>query len=325
MARQLRIEFDGAFYHITSRGNLRGKIFFKARDREKFLEILKRTKDRYGYRLHAYALMDNHYHLLVETPKANISRVMQNINTSYTVYINRKYQRSGHLFQGRFKGIIVDKDAYLVTLNRYIHLNPVRAKIVQRPEQFQWTSYRTYINGTSDKTGHDIVTTADTLRCFSERRDDAVKAYNLFVESGIEGVKDPFEDLESGLVLGSDGFKEKITNLLGKDTADDELPQIRRLRKEVPDEKVIKSCCRHYGISEEDLLRRGKGKIERQIAIYLMKLLSDKKTNKEIGSFFGVKGPAVSGVIKKLEGRMMKDKGLKEDVNLLSERMINDF
>lgn len=134
MARQLRIEFNGAFYHITSRGNLRERIFFDDGDRRTFLEILKRTKERYGYLLHTYVLMDNHYHLLIETPKANLSQIMQNINTSYTVYINKRYQRSGHLFQGRFKGTIVDKDAYLVTLSRYIHLNPVRAKLVVRPE-----------------------------------------------------------------------------------------------------------------------------------------------------------------------------------------------
>ena len=110
MARQLRIEFEGAFYHVTSRGNLRERIFFEDKDRGRFLEILGRTKERYGYLLHAYALMDNHYHLLIETPKANISQIMQNINTSYTVYINRRHQRSGHLMQGRFKGIIVDKE-----------------------------------------------------------------------------------------------------------------------------------------------------------------------------------------------------------------------
>ncbi len=126
MARQLRIEFEEAFYHITSRGNLRDRIFFGDKDREKFLEILQRTKERYSYLLHAYTLMDNHYHLLIETPKANISRIMQNINTIYTVHINRKYRRSGHLFQGRFKGLVVDKDEYLVTVSRYIHLNPIR-------------------------------------------------------------------------------------------------------------------------------------------------------------------------------------------------------
>src|SRR3990172_2353035 len=160
MARQLRIEFNGAFYHITSRGNLRDDVFFEDRDREKFLEILSKTKERYSYLLHAYALMGNHYHLLIETPKANISQIMQNINTSYTVYVNRKYQRSGHLFQGRFKGIIVDKDEYLVTLSRYIHLNPVRAGIVEKPDDYRWTSYAVCIGKKVEKS---LVDAADTL------------------------------------------------------------------------------------------------------------------------------------------------------------------
>ncbi len=322
MARQLRVEFEGAFYHITSRGNLKGKIFFQAGDKERFLEILKRTKDKYEYFLHAYALMDNHYHLLIETPKANISQIMQNINTSYTVFVNKKYQRSGHLFQGRFKGIIVDKEAYLVTLSRYIHLNPVRAKKAEKPEKSRWTSYRAYI---TSKAGDELVSREDTLRCFSERKGDAVKAYRMFVESGIRGVNNPFESLESGLVLGKDSFLEKIQDLLGKVNIDNELPQIRRLRKDVPAEKVIACCCSHYGKTEDDLLKRGKGNSERQVAIYLMKAMSDKRTNKEIGRCFGIKGPAVSVVIKAVEDRMRKDRALNRDIGILKGRMINEF
>jgi REP element-mobilizing transposase RayT len=322
MARQLRVEFEGAFYHITSRGNLGENIFIKEGDKQKFLEILKRTKNRYGYFLHAYALMDNHYHLLIETPRANISQIMQNINTSHTVYINKKYQRRGHLFQGRFKGIIVDKDAYLVTLSRYIHLNPVRANLVDRPENGRWTSYWSYVNG---KGSDELVSSEDTLRCFSVRKGDAGRKYKMFVESGISRVSNPFEDLESGLVLGRDAFIEKIMNLLGKVNADDELPQIRRLIKDVPSEKVIEYCCSYYGKTEEELIRRGKGKSERQAAIYLMKALSGKKTNSEIGNFFGIKGPAVSVAAKSIEERIQKDKVLKRDIQILKETLTIKF
>jgi REP element-mobilizing transposase RayT len=318
----LRVEFEGAFYHITSRGNLRENIFFKKRDKEKFLEILKRTKDRYGYQLHAYALMDNHYHLLIETPKANISQIMQNINTSYTVYINRKYKRSGHLFQGRFKGIIVDKESYLVELSRYIHLNPVRARITERPEQSKWTSYKAFIN---KRTDNGMVTTEDTLTYFSKKRADAVKAYKMFVESGIGGGDNPFEDVEAGLVLGRDNFIEGVLDLLSKINNDAEIPQLRQLRVDVPAEKVIQCCSRFYGMKEEDLIARGKGKIERQAAIYMVKVHSNKRTNREIGEYFGIKGPAVSGIIKAVERRMMKDKRLRKDIELLTERMKNEF
>ncbi|MGV8149826.1 MAG: transposase, partial [Alkaliphilus sp.] len=126
MARPLRIEYEGALYHITTRGNERKKIYYAEADYEKFKSYLKDAQNKYGYLLHCYALMTNHYHLLIETPYANISKVMHYINGSYTSYLNKKRERSGHLFQGRYKAILVDQDSYLLELSRYIHLNPVR-------------------------------------------------------------------------------------------------------------------------------------------------------------------------------------------------------
>jgi putative transposase len=318
MARQLRIEFEGAFYHITSRGNQRERIYFEDGDREKFLEILRRTKERYGYHLHAYVMMDNHYHLMVETPKANISQTMQNINTSYTVYINKKHRRSGHLFQGRFKGIIVDKDEYLGTLSRYIHLNPVRAGIVQKPESYRWSSYGVYIDSSKKDT---LVNTGDTLSMFSGKKRHAVKAYKDFVDRGIGKEDNPFEDVEAGILLGRTAFKEKIKALLEIKKEDDEIPQIKRLRNTIPIERVIERCCRHYGKGDEELLQRRNG--ERGMAIYLSKLLSGKK-NIEIGNYFGIKGPAVSNVIKTMEGRIERERKLKKEIELVKGKILNE-
>lgn len=322
MARQLRIEFGGAFYHITSRGNLRDKIFFEDKDRERFLEILARTKERYGYLLHAYALMDNHFHLLIETPKANISQIMQNINTSYTVYVNKRYRRRGHLYQGRFKAIIVDKDAYLVALSRYIQLNPVRAKMVQRPEDYRWTSYTAY-TGKFSEAETSLVSTIDTLSYFSGKRGKAIKAYKAHIEAGIEAEENPFKDIKGGLILGGDRFSAKIAKLLDKVQSDEELPQIKRLKNNISIDRVIEACCSFYGKKEEDLLKRGKGKQERQVAIYLSKVLSGKK-NKEVGKCFGIKGPAISGTIKRIEGMLDKDKRLKKEIEGLKENLINE-
>lgn len=318
MARQLRIEFEGAFYHVTSRGNMRERIFFEDKDRERFLEILKRTKERYGYLLHAYVLMDNHYHFMMETPKANLSQTMQNINTSYTVYINKKYRRNGHLFQGRFKGLIVDKAEYLVALSRYIHLNPVRARMVLKPEDYRWTSYRHYI----DKSSKDAVAdTADTLSRFSEKKRKAIKAYRAFVEAGIGGGDNPFETLEAGIFLGSERFKEKIKGLLEMMKADEEIPQIRKLRDVMSIDRVIKTCCSYYGKGREELLQRRNG--DRRAAIYISKVLSGKK-NIEIGDYFGIKGPAVSNVIKEMEGRIAAEKKMKREIEILKERVLNE-
>ena len=127
MARPLRIQYPGAFYHVTSRGNARKAIFRSNRDREKFLSYLESAHDRYGATIHVYCLMDNHYHVLVETPLGNLSKILHHINGAYTTYFNTKRKRSGHLFQGRYKAILVEKDSYCKELSRYIHLNPIRA------------------------------------------------------------------------------------------------------------------------------------------------------------------------------------------------------
>ncbi|MHB8881307.1 MAG: REP-associated tyrosine transposase [Thermodesulfovibrionales bacterium] len=319
MARQLRIEFEGAFYHVTSRGNMRERIFFEDRDRERFLEILKRTKHRYGYLLHAYVLMDNHYHFMIETPKANLSQTMQNINTSYTVYANKKHRRSGHLFQGRFKAIIVDKDEYLVSLSRYIHLNPVRAGIVEKPEDYRWSSYGPYMDNSSGK--DELTDIGETLSRFSERKQQAIKAYRDFVESGIGKEDKPFEDVEAGILLGRSTFKERIKALLDIRKEDGEIPQVRRLRKTITIDRVVEGCCGYYGKGREELLQRRIG--ERGMAVYLSKVLSGRK-NIEIGDYFGIKGPAVSNVIKGFECRIENENKLKKEVELVKDRIINE-
>ncbi|MDY6972201.1 MAG: transposase, partial [Thermodesulfobacteriota bacterium] len=144
MARPLRIEFPHAFYHVTSRGNERKAIYKSQRDREKFLVYLKSATERYGAVIHLYCLMGNHYHLLVETPLGNLSQIMHHINGAYTTYFNIKRKRSGHLFQGRYRAILVDIDEYAKHLCRYVDLNPVRAGLSEDPENYRWSSCRYY-------------------------------------------------------------------------------------------------------------------------------------------------------------------------------------
>lgn len=319
MARPLRLEFEGAYYHITSRGDQRGKIFFDVRDRERFLEILKRTKERYGYLLHAYALMDNHYHLFIETPKANLSQIMQNINTSYTVYVNKRHKRYGHLFQGRFKGIIVDKDTYLMVLTRYIHLNPVRAGIVKRPEDYRWTSYMEYIGAGKEK--ELLVDITGTLSCFSKTKGTAMKAYREFINDGIGEEDNPLEDVEAGIVVGSNRFKDLIRKLLQKRKPDEEIPQLKRLREKIPIDRIIKVCCDYYGKNREELLTSGKAKNERRTVIYLSKILSNVK-NIEIGRYFGIKGSTVSESLKGVEDRMKRDEKLRKEIEVLKGQLV---
>ena len=144
MARPLRIVYAGAFYHVTARGNENKSIFKNEKDYERFLSYIEAAVERYGAVVHAYCLMDNHYHLLIQTPRANLPEVMQYINGSYTTYVNTKRQRVGHLFQGRYKALLIEADTYAQELSRYIHLNPVRAGMVRKPEDYPWSSYRYY-------------------------------------------------------------------------------------------------------------------------------------------------------------------------------------
>jgi putative transposase len=151
MARPLRIDYADAYYHVTCRGNERREIFRGDQDRRAFLERVQRSLEIYGVRLHCYVLMSNHFHLVVQTPKANLSEFMRHLNVSYTGYYNRRHQRVGHLFQGRFKAVVVEADSYLLELSRYVHLNPVRVGAVKRKDLreqlahlrgYRWSSLR---------------------------------------------------------------------------------------------------------------------------------------------------------------------------------------
>ena len=144
MARPLRIEYPGAFYHVTSRGNERKDIFKSNTDREMFLSYLASAQEKYEAVVHAYCLMSNHYHLMIETPLGNLSLIMKYINSAYTNFFNIKRKRTGHLLQGRYKAILVEADAYAAELSRYIHLNPIRAGMVRSPEEYRWSSYSYY-------------------------------------------------------------------------------------------------------------------------------------------------------------------------------------
>ena len=145
MARPLRIEYPGAFYHVMNRGQRQDVIYEDDRDRERFISCLERVSQQYATRIHTYCLMPNHYHLIVETPQANLSRVMQWLHVTYATYYNRRHQYAGRLFQGRYRAIVIEADAYLESLSRYIHLNPVRAKMAAHPWDYAWSSCQFFV------------------------------------------------------------------------------------------------------------------------------------------------------------------------------------
>lgn len=202
MARSLRVEFNDALYHVTSRGNARQKIFFNDADRVAFLKNLAYCLALHNVILHAYVLMGNHYHLLVETPDANLSAFMRDVNGNYSQWFNYALKRVGHLFQGRYKAFVIDKDAYLFEVARYIILNPVRAGLVSHPRDWKWSSYR----ATAGHVKHPDWLTVDwILSTFTKNRQEALKQYRMYIKEGIGG-DSPFDDIKEGVILGDREF-----------------------------------------------------------------------------------------------------------------------
>ncbi len=209
MARPLRIEYEGAVYHVTSRGNASAEIFLDDDDRMRFLEVLASVVERFGWICHAYCLMGNHYHLLVETPQPNLSRGMQHLNGVYTQWFNRQHSRFGHLVQGRFKSIVVEKESYLLELARYIVLNPVRAQMVRSARDWRWSSYRATAGQVEPP---EFLTTNWLLAQFGGTSADAVCAYRSFVKQG--GDIEVWDDVKGSILLGSDSFVQSLRPLL---------------------------------------------------------------------------------------------------------------
>lgn len=227
MARPLRIEYSEAVYHITTRGNARNKIFRNDQDREAFLSVLGSVVNRYNWLCHAYCLMDNHYHLMIETPDADLSIGMRQLNGVYTQRYNRKYHKSGHIFQGRFKAILVQKENYLLELCRYVILNPVRAAMVDKPEVWRWSSYRSTAGLAGLKKKPDYLTTDWILSLFGTKRNAAQKQYRAFVREGIHQ-RSPWNKLQSQIFLGEEGFIQKFKDLLEDKKQVKEIPRQQR-------------------------------------------------------------------------------------------------
>lgn len=227
MARPIRIEFCGALYHVTSRGDRREAIYEDDADRSRFLEVLAQVVSDANWVCHAYCLMGNHYHLVIETPDKNLSKGMRQLNGVYTQTSNRRHGRVGHLFQGRYKAILVDADSYLRELTRYVVLNPVRAGMVAEPAEWRWSSYRATV-------GADVpppwLVIDGLLAQFGTRRAQAVQRYAAFVADGIGG-ESIWRNLNRQVFLGDDAFVERMQNAheaLASAEADVNIPKAHR-------------------------------------------------------------------------------------------------
>ena len=311
MTRSLRIEYAGAYYHVTSRGNERRNIFINKGDRKSFLSYLKSAHLRYGAVIHAFCLMNNHYHLFIETPKGNLSQIMRHINGAYTNYFNIRHKRRGHLFQGRYKSILVEADSYAAELSRYIHLNPVRAGMVNMAEKFDWSSYRYYI-GKSKKL--DWLTLDFILCYFDKDIRHARKNYQKFVNAGVNITSEsPLEKTVASTLLGSDDFVASIKDkYLNHNDKDRDVPAIKELKKgpEIAEtHKYITAVC------------NGDAQKSKKITIYLFHKYSDKRL-REIGDYFGIGESAVSDASRRFGVNLKKNRKLRKEIELLRNKLV---
>ena len=313
MSRQLRIEYSGAFYHITSRGNEKNNIFSSDSDKAKLLDYFENAYKRFGIIIHAFCLMTNHFHLIMETLKPNLSRCMQYINSSDATWYNRKHRRGGHLFQGRYKAILIEEEPYLIRLSRYIHLNPVRAKMVRSPEEYFWSSY-SYVIGA--KNPPEFLDIDSTLSYFNGRR----KEYREYVEEGIAGrIKNPLLDTVAGMMLGSGNFVNEIKKKYlddGKKSRD--LPGLRALMKNVSStDKIIKVVNEMAG----SLTTKEKAKT----MVYFLRKYTDSTLEEIAKDCKGdVTAAAVSNMVFRLHESREKNRRLDVMLNKIEEKMCND-
>lgn len=224
MTRPLRIEFPGALYHVTSRGDRGESIYEGDEDRLAFLQTLAEVVERYNWLCHAYCLMTNHYHLIVETPDGNLSKGMRQLNGMYTQASNRRHRRTGHLFQGRFKGILVDGESYFLELARYVVLNPVRAGMAARPDQWAWSSYQAMVGQVATPAW---LATDSLLSQFAQQRSLACQRYRQFVLDGI-GKAGPWSDLRQQVYLGDDQFVERMQARMSVTGDELSIPKLQR-------------------------------------------------------------------------------------------------
>lgn len=317
MARPLRIAFEGAFYHITARGNERKKIFLSHRDYEKFLSYLTDALHKYGVILHAFVLMTNHYHLIIETPKANLSSFMHSLNSAYTTYFNIKRERSGHLFQGRYKAMLIDVDNYLLELSRYIHLNPVRAGLTGRPEDYRYSSYRAYIFPKEE-----ALNFRDLLwNMVGKGEKDGPRSYREFVETGLrEQSKNPFREVYGGVILGGKGFiQEVLQRLNDQEIQKKEIAHRRALESIAPDiDEIMDLVCNQFKISKEKIQTTSPFK---GYAVYLVRKHTPL-SNTEIGRYFGGIGySTVTKIGTRIKEKMYKDRKLREEIMKIEEQL----
>ncbi|MFQ5998924.1 MAG: transposase [Candidatus Bathyarchaeia archaeon] len=314
MARPVRIEYPGAVYHVVTRGNNRQNVFQDDRDRARYLERLCFYTQEKEAHLLCYCLLTNHVHLLIETPKGNLSKLMQPFQTSYTVYFNKRHGHTGHVFEQRYKAFLVDKDNYLLEVSRYIHLNAVQAGIVERPQDYPWSSYKDYL-GRNEMVGmkRDVI-----LGYFSGSKQGKIARYREFVEGVIEK-KEFWEELPivKQAFIGDEDFVEEMAQ--------------KRKRMEPVEERyrlrdIVREVCKVTGLTKEGLGQRAQDEKEqraRELLMYMARRHSSA-TLRDVLMYLGVRDVStVSHGIRRAERRLKEDQHFNRQVKTVIKNLAN--
>jgi len=325
MSRQIRIEYEDAWYHVTCRGNDRRDIFGGDADREKLLEQLSDSQKIYEVELHAYVLMSNHFHLIIKTCQPNLQKFMQRFNTSYTMYYNRKYRRSGHLYQGRYKAILVDADEYLLELSRYIHLNPVKIRKYSKlsiPEkgkllqEYKWSSFCGYVQLIKREANVNYATVLSVLGGKDDRR--SREQYKTFMIDGMakDSINKIWEEVRGQAILGSEGFVDRIYENYLIDRQEDKkeqggLDEIKT--KDLSLNKIAEQVATKYNVKAEELFKKRSRHAEARSMLvelckrHLVKKMSLRAISDELG---GMSISAISQNSKRLDKKFQENRRL---------------
>lgn len=320
MSRPLRIIYEGAWYHVMNRGSRGATIFYRNEDYQRFIDLLCESSRMWQVRIAAYCLMSNHYHLLLQTLQANLPRCMRHINGIYTQRYNRMYNSEGQLFRGRYKAILIDADSYLLELVRYIHRNPLRVGIVNRLDDYAWSSHRGYISTRREWNWlyKDFVLDMLELKKSRQRR-----AYRTFVAlKDNKEILQFFQRKNLPAMLGKDWFVDKIKKKHFKEKQHKEIPESKWL---APDVITIKQAvCRAYGEKPERLFKskRGKTNEARNVAVYLIRKHTGEKLER-IGKEFNIPNySTISSVLAKVASDLKKNKKLRELIEVIEKQVL---
>ncbi|MDY0362888.1 MAG: transposase [Desulforegulaceae bacterium] len=320
MTRPLRIEYPGAWYHIMNRGRRGEDIFSDKRDYEVFINLLKETAEQWNVKITAYCLMSNHYHILLQTPEGNLSRSMRHLNGIYTQRYNKMHGYDGQLFRGRYKSILVDEETYLLQLLKYIHKNPLKAKLVENIDDYPWSSHNSYL---SNKKDHDWLNKEFVFsRLHRDKRKWKNEYKKLMYEDNEDKITEIFESKKLPSFIGSENFVDWVKKKFYKPD-EKKIIQTRSLAPST--KKIIQGVCNYFDIEEKEILisRRGMLNDQRNIAIYLVRKMR-RETHLEISSYFRINSfSSVSSAINRLEKRIKTDVKLKNIVEEIKSQIIN--